>query len=128
MLKEDYVMRLINELVRAVLKLVFHIDTDSPAAEVLQDAGQQEILEELKRMADRGEIGAAENRIYDLTEEGGRENLQIALLFYSYLNEKDDDFLEAHDFSREEVRDGLKAAVSAYGYGDMAEVFLPEED
>jgi hypothetical protein len=37
-LEEDYVMRLIKEMVRAVLKLLFNIDTDSPTSELLEDS------------------------------------------------------------------------------------------
>ena len=38
MFEQDYVMRLIKEMVRAILKLLFNIDTDSPSAELLEDA------------------------------------------------------------------------------------------
>ena len=32
----------------------------------------------------------------------------MALIFYSHLNEKSNDFLEAHDFSREEIKAGWR--------------------
>ncbi len=37
MFEQDYVMRLIKEMVRAILKLLFHIDTESPTVELLEN-------------------------------------------------------------------------------------------
>ena len=34
MYEQDYIMRLIKEMVRAVLKLLFHIDTETPTSAV----------------------------------------------------------------------------------------------
>ena len=34
MFEQDYIMRLINEMVRAILKMIFNIDTESPSAEL----------------------------------------------------------------------------------------------
>ncbi len=47
MFEQDYVMRLIKEMVRTILKLLFNIDTESPSAELLQDAEEQQALEAL---------------------------------------------------------------------------------
>ena len=57
-------MRLIKEMVRAILKLLFNIDTDSPSAELLEDAKEQQTLDELLDMVDNGFINEAENKIY----------------------------------------------------------------
>ena len=45
-------------------------------------------------MIDKGFINEAENRIYEITEDGNKTALGIALLFYFYLNDKPDEFLE----------------------------------
>ena len=108
MFEQDYVMRLIKEMVRAILKLLFNIDTDSPSAELLEDAKEQQTLDELLDMVDNGFINEAENKIYEITEEGKKTDLEMALLFYSYLNDKSDEFLEAHNYSRDEIKAGLK--------------------
>ena len=65
MFEQDYVMRLIKEMVRAILKLLFNIDTDSPSAELLEDAKEQQTLDELLDMVDNGFINEAENKIYE---------------------------------------------------------------
>lgn len=126
MLEQDYVMRMIKEMVRALLKLLFNIDTESPTAELLENAEEKEVLENLLNMVDAGNINEAENCIYDILSDGNRNRLAIAILFYSYLNDKSDEFLENNDFSREEVKSGIEEVASAVGLKDMAEVFLTE--
>lgn len=126
MFEQDYIMRLINEIVRALLKLLFHIDTASPTDELLKESEEKETLDKLYDLVDAGRINEAENMIYDLTETGEMAKLEIALLFYAYLNEKDDDFLVANDFSREEVKSGLRDIASRYGLNGIAETFLTE--
>lgn len=128
MFEQDYIMRLIREIVRVILKLLFNIDTDSPTAELLDKAQQRALLDELLSMIELGKINEAENIIYDLTADEDRDNLKIALLFYSYLNEKEDAFLEEHDFSREEIQSGLKDIISRYGLGSVTEGFLESFD
>ena len=83
MVEQDYIMRLIKEMVRALLKLIFHTDLDLPSVEMLKDAERRCALEELLNLTDRGEINEAENRLYGLMETGGGEKLEMALIFYS---------------------------------------------
>ena len=126
MVEQDYIMRLIKELVRAILKVIFHTDIDMPSVEMLKDSQRRCALEELLNLIDRGEINEAESRLSELLEDGGGQELELALLFYSHLNEKSNDFLESHDFSREEIKSGLEDAMRAQGLGEMAEAFLSE--
>lgn len=123
MFEQDYIMRLIKEMVRAILKLLFNIDADSPTEELLSEREQKETFDKLLDMIDAGNINEAENSLYDLKEGGDKSVLTMALLFYSYLNEKDDDFLEAHNYSREEIRSGLEAIVDGCGLNGVTEIF-----
>ncbi len=111
MFEKDYIMRLIKEMVRAIFKLLFNIDTESPTVELVENKEEQELLETLLDMVDDGKINEAENRLYDLTITADMNSLKVALLFYSYLNDKTDDFLEANDFSRAEVKLGIPQKV-----------------
>ena len=126
MFEQDYVMRLIKEIVRAILKLLFNIDTESPGAELLENRKEQQTLESLLDMVDNGNINEAENQIYDLMADGEQSDLELALLFYSYLNDKPDKFLESNDFSREEIKLGIERVASALGLGSVAEMFLKD--
>ena len=126
MFEQDYIIRLIKEMIRAILKLLFHMDTDNPNKDLLEEKEGRDMLEKLLDMVDNGDINEAENQIYDMTSDNNMVNLEVALLFYSYLNEKEDDFLQKNDFSRDEIKSGLKELISRYGLTGMAEIFLSE--
>lgn len=128
MFEQDYIMRLIKEMVRAVLRLIFKSDIDLPTEELVEDTEKRSMLENLLDMIDNGEINEAENKLYSVLDGEDRQDLEVALLFYSHLNEKDDDFLKEHDYSREEIRTGLMDAAAKYGLGSVAETFLSEDE
>lgn len=122
---------MIKEMIRAILKLLFNIDTDAPSAELLKDSEDAQTLDELLDMVDDGFINEAENRIYEIIEQGNQGNktdLKIALLFYSYLNDKPDKFLEEHNYSRDEIKAGLKDITAGYGVDSLAEMFLQQQE
>lgn len=127
MIEQDYVMRLIKEMVRAILKLLFNIDTESPTAELLEDKEEKETLESLLDMVDAGKINEAENRLYDLISDTDVRSLEMALLFYSYLNDKTDEFLEGNDFSRAEIKLGVENVTDVFGLNSMAKMFLRDD-
>lgn len=126
MFEQDYVMRLIKEMVRAILKLLFNIDAESPSAELLENKEEKETLENLIDMVDAGKINEAENRLYDLINDVDMGSLEIALLFYSHLNDKTDEFLEENDFCREEIKSGMENVVDVFGLGSIAKIFLTD--
>lgn len=119
-------MRLIKEMIRAVLKLLFNIDTKSPTVELLESKEEKESLKDLLDMADNGNINEAENRLYDLISNGDIDSLKIALLFYSYLNDKSDEFLETNEFSREEIKLGIKNLADKFGLKSITKIFLTD--
>ncbi len=126
MFEQDYVMRLIKEMICAVLKLLFNIDTKSPTVELLESKEEKESLKDLLDMADNGNINEAENRLYDLISNGDIDSLKIALLFYSYLNDKSDEFLETSEFSREEIKLGIKNLADKFGLKSITKIFLTD--
>lgn len=125
MFEQDYVMRLIKEMVRAILKLLFNIETDSPTVELLENKEEKELLENLLDMVDDGNVNEAENRLYDLINNKS-SGLEIALLFYSYLNDKTDEFLDANNFSREEIKLGINQVMNKYDLDSIARIFLSD--
>lgn len=126
MFEQDYVMRLIKEMVRAILKLLFNIDTESPTIELLENKEEKETLENLIGMVDAEEINEAENRLYDLISATDMNSMEVAILFYSYLNDKTDDFLEANDFSRDEIKLGMENVADNFGLNSIAKMFLTD--
>lgn len=124
MFEQDYIMRLIKEMIRAILKLLFNIDTETPTAKLIENYEEKTTLENLLNMVDEGSINEAENIIFDIATAGNKVNLEMILLFYSYLNDKSDDFLTENNFSRKELQDDLKYILSQYGLDSMIELFL----
>ena len=124
MYEQDYIMWLIKEMVRVLLRLLFNIDAQSPSVELLEDTEEKQALENLLDMIDEGKINEAENSLYDSVENMDKSGLEMALLFYSYLNDKSDAFLEEHDFNRIEVKQGLESITSRYGISGFSELFL----
>lgn len=126
MLQDDYILRQIREMVRAVMKMLFQVDAPELTPEILEDKETKATLEGLVALMEEGRIDEAENRLYDLTSGEGdedRHNLEAGLLFYYILNGKDDDFLEEHDFSREEIMTGIQDLADRYGLSGIAEAF-----
>lgn len=126
MFEQDYVMRLIKEMVQAILKLLFNIDTESLTIELLENKEEKETLETLLDLVDTGKINEAENRLYDLISTKDMNSLEVALLFYSYVNDKTDDFLEANDFSRDEIKLGIKNVADSFSLNSIAKMFLAD--
>lgn len=126
MFEQDYVMRLIKEMVRAILKLLFNINTESPTVELLENKEEKETLENLLDLVDAGKINEAEKRLYDLISAADMGSLEIALLFYSYLNDKTDEYLEENDFCREEIKLGMENVVDLFGLSSIAKIMLSQ--
>ena len=69
-------------------------------------------------MVDEGRVNEAEEKLFDLIAAASWDDKQKAALvlsFYDYLNGKDDDFLTAADFPREEIIRGLEDGMKAVG-------------
>lgn len=123
--EKDYIMRLIHELIRTLIKLLCGADPDRSEKELLPAAKKGRYLS-LRQMLDDGEINQAENLLQEELDIHDRADLEMALLFYRSLNQKSDEFLEDHNFSREEIRDGISYVVDLYGYGSMLDAFLED--
>jgi hypothetical protein len=124
MFEQDYIMHLIAEMVRAFLKLLFNIDLDTKESQIFNETEMGVEYDELITLVDNGKINEAENKLLDGLNSENIQDFKLALMFYSYLNEKDIDFLTEHDFSKKEIIDGLKQVSKVYGYESMANAFL----
>lgn len=124
MFEQDYIMRQIQQILKVLVKILFNIDSETISSSLIQDMETKETADYLLRKIDSGNINEAENELSVLTENRTMDNLLAGIIFYSYLNEKDDDYLESHDLSRDEVEDGIKNLLSEYGLETMADIFF----
>ena len=126
MLQDDFILRQICEMIHAVMRMLFQVNASELSPEVIEDASARTVLEELLALTDEGRIDEAENQLYEMTCDGDRQNLEIGLLFYYNLHGKDDDFLEVHNFSREEIMTGIQDLADRYQLSGIAEAFRTE--
>ena len=124
--EKDYIMRLIKEAVRVLFSLMLGKQYNSVE---LQEANKYEVsgdtLAKYERMVDEGFINEAENLLLESIDYTQKEEVLAAILFYQHLSEKDDDFLKAHSYSKQEVLDGMKILAEKLGYGQISS-FLTE--
>ena len=115
--EKDYIMRLIHgiALVLARLLLGKQMESEGEITTIL-DKQEKEQNDLLLRMVDEGKINKAEERLFDLLENASwddRHKAAVAICFYSHVNDKDDEFLEKTDFTRDEIMEGLEDAMRA---------------
>ena len=60
-------------------------------------------------------IGLAAKMIYENLDENDTEHLEMALTFYMYLNQLDDDTLFMANYSREEIVEGINSVSASFG-------------
>lgn len=124
MFEQDYIMRLIKEMVRVIAKVLFHKETSDEENLDLQDIGVAKKHERLLALVNEGKINEAENLLYEELDTSSMEELQSAIFFYSYLNDLDNEILEEADFSREEIKEGLLTVLQKFGYGGLANTLI----
>ncbi|MDE7364585.1 MAG: hypothetical protein K2N27_06840 [Ruminococcus sp.] len=124
MFEQDYIMRQIHQIIEVLVKILFNVDNQYLSVNLIKDAETKESADDMLRNIDIGNIYEAENKLFELVENRTMDNLLAGLIFYSYLNEKDDDYLEINGFSRDEVENGIKHLLSEYGLETMADIFF----
>lgn len=121
--EKDYIMRIIKEMVRVLFSLM--LGKKYVAVEMERDNGYEvsgRKLAELLEMIDRGEINKAENLLLESLDYSDKNSIAAAAMFYQYLSEKGEEFLMEHDFSREEVLDGISRLMRQAGYADVIDI------
>ncbi|WP_313184307.1 DUF6483 family protein [Lacrimispora sp.] len=124
MLQDDFIMRMIHEMVTTLLKLIFHIELGENDELNFKDQETASNYLELLALIQAGKINEAENKLLDELDSDDMEHFKMALMFYYHLNQIDFNFLEEHDYSKNEITDGLRYVSSVYGYDSMAEALL----
>lgn len=123
MLEEDYVTKMIKDMIRAIIKTILgktQLDYELPKEN--EYTREDMIFKNVLDMADDGKINEAENLLLTEFEFEDSIQLEIALTFYSHINEFDDDFLDANNYSRQEISEGIEGIASKYGYSGLMSV------
>ncbi len=122
--EKDYIMRLIHGVAQVLAKLLLGKEMEQEGELiVLRDQRAKDEHDILRRMIDEGQVNQAEEKLFDLLEYAAwddREKASLAIAFYDYLNSRDDAFLAAADFSRDEIITGMEDALK------LANMEIPE--
>jgi hypothetical protein len=124
MLTDDYATRMTSSVVGTLLKLIFHIELGKNDDTAFKDDEIKANYQELTQLIDNGDLNGAENQMSDLLDPDNMEIFKLSLMVYYYMNEKEAQFLEEHDYSKSEITDGLRHVATLYGYESMAVALL----
>ena len=116
---EDWLMRQIETMVSAIISVIFHtsqksedIGTEINISDTVDSGRRDTIIAFLQK----GKICEAENWLYENMNENDISWLNKAVYFYCEINKLSDEYLAAHDFSREEIESGLSEVCDLYGF------------
>ena len=124
MVKQDYLMRMINDLITGMAKMLFHTDIREDEELDFQSDTLGEQFKALLDLADEGKLEEAFEEMDRILDQGHMESLKMALYFFEYLNRSDEDDLEARDREREDLQEKILEAADRFGYRSMAEMLL----
>lgn len=119
MFEQDYIMRMIHDLVRMLAKLL--LGKDTVMYEFPDEAEFTEgdfLYKRILQLLEAGRINEAENMLFEGMHTDDLSYFEMAMDFYTRLNQLDDAYLEEHDYSREEIEDGIQMAARAFGISD----------
>ena len=112
-------MRQIETMVSAIISIIFqtspkseNIETEMTISDTVDSGKRDTIISFLQN----GKICEAENWLYENMNEDDISWLNTAVYFYSEINKLSDEYLAAHDFSREEIESGLSEVCGLYGF------------
>lgn len=120
--ENDFIMRQVRDMTRMLAKILFGKNT--AIYEYQQEdnyTAADSLYARLIAMVDAGKINEAENRLYEELDRDEEGTFEVALGFYDYLNELPEEFLEAHDYSRDEVKEGAQSLADRKGMGVLGE-------
>lgn len=114
--QRDYIMRMIHDMVRFIGHLLTGKElTLYELDETVKATMWDDIYTRLIKLSDSGKINEAENLLYEDLDPNNQDFLLMGLSFYAHINEYTDDFLDSHDYSREEISQGIENLSAEYG-------------
>ncbi|MCH1981817.1 DUF6483 family protein [Ruminococcus sp. OA3] len=117
--EQDYIMRMIKEMVHALAEILFNKSESSE-----DESAEEKQTGELLKMADQGRINDAENILLSEDDKTSPDYLKRALTFYEHVNDYTEDYLEEHNYSREEIADGLRSLLAGCGMDGLMDLII----
>ena len=125
MVKKDFVERVIEDIAKALAKTLLGKETviyELPSEEETM-SDTDHLYQELINLLEQGDICKAEDLLYDNIRAEDNDWYEMALSFYLQVNKKDEMFLEEHNYSREEIKQGMEDITKRCGFGEFPALF-----
>ena len=113
--EEEYVMRMIKDMVKALACVVFGKRFTEDEVEEEKADDTDFLYRDIIEMADKGKINEAENILLTDMDRTDKRYMEMAMSFYLHINKYTDEFLSANGYSRQEILDGVEALAEANG-------------
>ncbi len=124
MFEQDYIMRIVHEMIKTIMRLLFNIKKENIEDIQVNDAVAAEKYKQLIKLAEKGKINEAENQLYENMDISNKNELITALMFYSYLNNLDNKSLKKANYTYEEIGEGVKYVTNLFGYEGIADMLM----
>ena len=117
MYEQDYIIRMNNEVIRTLAKLLLNKNIGTPVdiSEGVIKRENKKMLESANGQSGIDNIEKMEDEILTLVDANKEGALEKALVFYGYLNELPEDVLLSKNYSHEKIKKGLKMIAERYG-------------
>ena len=117
MYEQDYIIRINNEVIRTMVKLLLNKDigVSVDISEGVIKSENKKMLEAANGQSGIDNIKKLEEEILTLVDANKEGALEKALVFYRYLNELPEDALLSQNYSYEKIKKGLKMVAEHYG-------------
>ena len=121
-LEKDYILRMIKDLVKSIAHLVLgKAEIEYQLPEESEYSRVDTLYVNLLELVNMGQINEAEDLLFDNINPSDMRQFEMAMSFYLYLNDFGDDYLESHDYSRDEITEGIKSICKEYGVSSMVD-------
>lgn len=116
MFEEDWMMRQVENMVNFLTAMA--LKKKSSKYEVLNNDSSKDtdtLHLKLIELISSCKINEAENLLFESIDKNNKRYLEVAIDFYSRVNDLDNKALEKSEFSREEIEEGLKDIADIFG-------------
>ena len=121
-LEKDYILRMIKDLTKSIAHLILgksEIEYELP--EESEYSRVDTLYVKLIELVNMGQINEAEDLLFDEINPSDMRQFEMAMSFYLYLNDFGDDYLEKNNYSRDEIKEGIRSICKEYGVSSMVD-------
>lgn len=115
---DDWLIKQIENMAKAIAIFICHKNTSIYTGTVDAEVEDTALHQTLQLFLQKRDLCKAEDFLFESISTGNLQHLEIGIDFYRSLNLLTDEELEACNFTREEICDGLKTLAHIYEIDD----------